>query len=84
MYLENNTAMTELQCSKCGKSAPGLAEAPFNNDLGTRVFNHVCQTCWQEWLRMQLMIMNEYRLHPLNEEHSKFLDEQMQVFLNLP
>lgn len=76
--------MAELQCSKCGQTASGLAEAPFNNELGMKVLNHVCATCWKEWIRTQLMIMNEYRLNPMNDEHSKFLDEQMKVFLNLP
>jgi len=76
--------MTEIQCSKCGKIAPGLTEAPFKNELGTMVLHHVCKDCWQEWIRTQLMIMNEHRLNPLNDEHNKFLDEQMKIFLKLP
>jgi Fe-S cluster biosynthesis and repair protein YggX len=29
------------------------------------------------------MLMNEYRLDPLNDEHSKFLDDEMVKFLAL-
>jgi len=75
--------MTDVQCSKCGKTAPGLDQAPFKNELGDLVLQNVCKSCWQDWLRAQLMIMNEYRLNPLNDEHGKFLDEQMKMFLNL-
>jgi len=76
--------MIEVQCSKCGNVAPGLEQAPFKNELGEVILKNVCGACWQEWLRAQLMIMNEYRLNPLNDEHGKFLDEQMKVFLKLP
>ena len=75
--------MSEVLCNRCGKTAPGLNDAPFRNELGDKVLAHVCAACWQEWIRAQLMIMNEYRLNPLNDEHSKFLDEQMKIFLKL-
>jgi Fe-S cluster biosynthesis and repair protein YggX len=75
--------MAEVLCSRCGKTAPGLSEPPFRNELGNTVLNKVCAACWQEWIRSQLMIMNEYRLNPLNDEHSAFLDEQMKIFLKL-
>ncbi len=76
--------MADVQCSRCGKTAPGLDEAPFKNELGAKVLQHVCKSCWQEWVRTQLMIMNEHRLNPLDDEHNRFLDEQMKAFLNMP
>jgi len=48
------------------------------------VLEHVCASCWRQWVSQQLMLMNEYRLDPLNDQHSKFLDEQMKLFLKLP
>jgi Fe-S cluster biosynthesis and repair protein YggX len=43
----------------------------------------VCQDCWNEWERAQLVIINEYRLIPATREHRRFLVEQMKRFLNL-
>ncbi len=75
--------MATLKCSRCGKEKSGLSEAPFNNELGQKVLQQTCEDCWKEWVSTQLMLMNEYRLDPLNDEHSKFLDEEMKKFLNL-
>jgi Fe-S cluster biosynthesis and repair protein YggX len=61
----------------------GLQEAPYPNELGEKVLAHTCEECWNAWVGQQLMLMNEYRLDPMNDEHSKFLDQQMQEFLAL-
>ncbi|MFQ6116307.1 MAG: Fe(2+)-trafficking protein, partial [bacterium] len=66
--------MALLKCSRCGSDKAGLSEAPFNNELGQKVMKNTCQDCWKEWIGVQLMLMNEYRLDPLNDEHSQFLD----------
>jgi Fe-S cluster biosynthesis and repair protein YggX len=60
-----------------------MKEAPYDNELGEKVLARVCQTCWDAWVAQQLMLMNEYRLDPMNDEHSKFLDDQMTAFLSL-
>lgn len=75
--------MPNVKCSRCGEAKEGLAEAPFDNELGQKVFENVCADCWQAWVGQQLMIMNEMRLDPVNEEHSKLLDREMLKFLNL-
>ena len=75
--------MSRVRCSRCKEENAGLAEAPLPNELGRRVFEQTCAACWQEWVGQQLMLMNEHRLDPLNDEHSKFLDDEMVKFLNL-
>jgi Fe-S cluster biosynthesis and repair protein YggX len=75
--------MTQVKCSRCERTANGLTEPPFNNELGSMVLQQSCQDCWSEWIRTQLMLMNEYRLNPLDSQHSAFLDEQMKAFLKL-
>jgi len=75
--------MSELLCSRCNQTKPAMDEAPFPNELGEKVFNQICEDCWKEWVAQQLMIMNEYRLDPMNDEHSQFLDNEMIKFLNL-
>ncbi|RMF62770.1 MAG: oxidative damage protection protein [Calditrichaeota bacterium] len=75
--------MAKIKCARCGQEKEGLAEIPFKNELGEKLGEQTCQDCWQAWVGQQLMLMNEYRLDPMNEEHSKFLDEEMKKFLNL-
>ena len=75
--------MAKALCARCGVADAGLSEAPFDNELGKKVQAQVCQTCWNAWVSQQLMLMNEYHLDPMNDEHSKFLDDQMAVFLSL-
>ncbi|MFQ5709443.1 MAG: oxidative damage protection protein [bacterium] len=75
--------MSIVKCARCGEDKEGLTEAPYENELGEKVLAQTCEQCWQAWIGQQLMIMNEYRLDPLNEEHSKHLDEEMVKFLNL-
>ncbi len=75
--------MAKLKCSRCEQEKEGLQEAPFNNELGKKVRQQTCDECWKAWVGQQLMLMNEYRLDPLNDEHSKFLDDEMVKFLLL-
>jgi len=75
--------LARVTCSRCGNVKEGLQEAPFDNRLGNQILEQICQDCWQEWVGQQLMLMNEYRLDPMNEEHSRFLDEEMSKFFQL-
>jgi Fe-S cluster biosynthesis and repair protein YggX len=75
--------MAKVKCSRCQQEKEGLLEAPFNNELGQKVLKQTCGECWKAWVGQQLMLMNEYRLDPLNDEHSKFLDDEMVKFLAL-
>ena len=75
--------MASIKCCRCHQKKEALKEAPFDNEWGKKVLECTCAECWQAWVGQQLMIMNEYRLDPLNDEHSKFLDTEMQKFLSL-
>ena len=35
---------------------------------------------WQQWLQHQTMLINEYRLNPLDPKSRTFIEEQMQKF----
>ena len=76
--------MAEVHCSRCGNDAPGLEREPLPGEIGRRVLAHACRPCWQEWLEMQVRVINEYRLSPANPQHYDFLIKQLAVFLNLP
>lgn len=75
--------MAIVHCSRCNEQKPGLSEAPLPGDLGDKILAQTCDACWQSWVSQQLMLMNEYHLDPMNDEHSKFLDTEMVKFLSL-
>ena len=69
-----------VQCVKLGKQAEGLKVPPYPGELGKRIFDHVSAEAWQLWLRQQTMIINEYRLSPLDPRTRKLLQTEMEKF----
>ena len=69
-----------VQCVKLKKEAEGLAVPPYPGDLGVRIYKNVSKEAWQGWLKHQTMLINEYRLTPIEPKARKFLEEQMDKF----
>lgn len=69
-----------VQCVKLKKEAEGLAVPPYPGDLGVRIYKNVSKEAWQGWLKHQTMLLNEYRLSPIEPKARKFLEEQMDKF----
>ncbi len=69
-----------VDCIKLGESAEGLARPPYPGDLGKRIFENVSKAAWQQWLGHQTMLINEYRLTPIDPKARKFLEEEMEKF----
>jgi Fe-S cluster biosynthesis and repair protein YggX len=69
-----------VQCVKLQREAEGLDRAPYPGALGQRLFDQVSKEAWQQWLRQQTMLINEYRLSPLDPKARKFLEEQMERY----
>ncbi len=72
-----------ITCSRCGKASEALPKAPMPSALGSEIQRRVCPACWAEWLRTQIMLINEYRLNLVDPEARKVLEGQMREFLNL-
>jgi Fe-S cluster biosynthesis and repair protein YggX len=62
------------------KEAEGLKVPPYPGELGQRIFENVSQEAWQQWLAHQTMLINEYRLTPIEPKARKFLEEEMEKF----
>jgi Fe-S cluster biosynthesis and repair protein YggX len=69
-----------VQCVVLGQEAPGLARAPYPGALGTRIYENVSQQGWGRWLQHQTMLINEYRLSPMDPKARKFLEGEMEKF----
>ena len=70
----------KVNCVKLGKEAEGLDFPPYPGELGARIFENVSKEAWQMWIRQQTMLINEYRLTPVEPKARKFLEEQMEKF----
>ncbi len=70
-----------VNCVKLGKEAEGLERQPYPGDLGKRILDNVSAEAWQQWLRQQTMLINEYRLTPIDPNHRKMLENEMVKFL---
>jgi Fe-S cluster biosynthesis and repair protein YggX len=75
--------MSQVSCSRCGSTAEGLARPPLPGAAGDRVHAQTCRACWEEWLRVQVKLINERQLSPVNPEHYRALVGEMATFLNL-
>jgi Fe-S cluster biosynthesis and repair protein YggX len=69
-----------VQCVKLHKEAPGLNAPPYPGALGKRIFENVSQEGWRQWLGRQTMLINEYRLSPIEPKARKFLEEEMEKY----
>lgn len=72
--------MADVTCVRCGNVGAQLAKPPLRNELGQRVFDSVCQTCWDQWLRYQTALINHNGLDVREKEAREFLTANMEAF----
>jgi Fe-S cluster biosynthesis and repair protein YggX len=70
-----------VNCQRTGKEAEGLDKPPFPGPAGERIFQNISREAWQEWLKLQTMLINEHRLTPFEAEAKKFLASEREKFL---
>ena len=70
----------EVKCVLLGTEAEGLDRPPYPGELGQRIFDSVSKQAWQRWLGHQTMLINEYRLSPIEPKARKFLEAEMEKF----
>jgi len=68
-------------CTYLQREAEGLDRAPYPGELGQRIYATISREAWQQWVRHQTMLMNEYRLTPIDPKARQFLVEEMEKFL---
>jgi len=70
----------QVKCVVLGQEAEGLEYQPYPGELGQRIFDNVSKEGWQRWLKHQTMLINEYRLTPVDPKARKFLVAEMEKF----
>ena len=69
-----------VNCVKLKRESEGLDKPPYPGDLGQRIFENVSKEGWQQWLKHQTMLINEYRLSPIDPKSRTFLEEEMEKY----
>jgi len=72
--------MRMVQCVKLNREAEGLDRPQYPGDLGKRIYENVSKEGWKLWVNHQTMLLNEYRLSPIDPEARKFLEGEMEKF----
>ena len=72
--------MRTVHCVLLGAEAEGLDYVPYPGELGQRIYENVSKEAWQRWVRHQTMLLNEYRLSPIDPKARKFLVAEMEKF----
>lgn len=69
-----------VQCVKLGAESEALDWQPYPGPLGERIMANVSKEGWQQWLSHQTMLINEYRLTPVEPKAREFLETEMEKF----
>jgi|SRR5579875_745887 len=69
-----------VKCVKFGREMPGLDRVPWKGELGQRIYENVSKEAWKMWIEYSKMLMNEYRLNPLDPQSQNIIAEQMEKF----
>ena len=69
-----------VNCVKLDKEAEGLERPVYPGDLGQRIWDNVSKEAWQQWLQQQTILINEYRLSPIDPKSREYLEKEMEKF----
>ncbi|ADJ28933.1 oxidative damage protection protein [Nitrosococcus watsonii] len=69
-----------VYCVKLGQEAEGLDFPPYPGELGKRLYEQVSKEAWQMWMKHQTILINEYRLTPVDPKARQFLEQEMEKF----
>ena len=67
-----------VNCVLLGTESEGLDRPPYPGELGQRIFAGVSKLAWQRWLGHQTMLINEYRLSPIEPKARQFLEQKVE------
>lgn len=70
-----------VHCKRLGLEADGLDKPPFPGPEGERIFTQISKKAWQDWLKVQTMLINEHRLTPFEAEARQFLARERENYL---
>jgi len=76
--------MAQVQCVRCNNTGESITEPLYLGKLETQIKASICAPCWAEWVKMRVMVINEYQVNLGEESGRNLVKEQMLAFLKLP
>jgi Fe-S cluster biosynthesis and repair protein YggX len=76
--------MAQITCIRCGNVSEAIQEPLYLGRLESQVKAQICPACWAEWVKMRVMVINEYQVNLGDESGRALVKEQMFTFLKLP
>mgnify|MGYP000482261671 CR=1 FL=1 len=67
-----------VNCIKLGHEAEGMDFPPMPGAMGKKLFDSVSKEAWQQWVKLQTMIINENRLNLADARARQYLARQME------
>lgn len=75
--------MTDITCARCSQTRPAVTVVPYTGELAEELQRRVCQDCWSEWEKVEVMVINELRLDFMDPKSPEILVQQMREFFCL-
>ena len=72
--------MRMVMCSKLKKELEGLDRPTYPGKLGEKIYENISKEAWASWIKHMTMLINEYRLTPIEPKSRTFLEEEMEIF----
>ena len=69
-----------IYCQYLQREADGLDRVPYPGDLGKRIYEDISAEAWRAWVGHQTMLINEYRLVPIEPKARKFIEAEMEKY----
>ena len=73
--------MAKIFCKKYQQELDAMMLPPLPGEKGEELMQNYSQASWNEWIKLQTMLINERRLDLSEKENRKWLNEQMMLFL---
>lgn len=73
--------MGDVKCQRCGETKTALGRPPYPDAFGREIAEKICGDCWDETKRMQVMVINEYRLDLSDPRAQEILERATRDFL---
>jgi len=74
---------TGFSCCRCGRPGGQLEKPPFKGELGQKILDNVCTTCWREWIPTGTKVINELGLVLATKQGQNAYDQYMIEFLQI-
>ncbi len=78
---EDHHSTSTVMCNRFKEELPAVqGRLSFAGEFAERIRTGISQRAWDEWVEMQIKVINEYRLHMGEASHRKMLQEFAEKF----